>query len=100
MAAVHRRGDEARRSSQQSAAENGGNLTGGNNMNIFIVSGITGVAGIGIGAIGHAYFSKKAAASKAELFAWAQELRTVVITDAQAAKTKIEALALKIENKL
>lgn len=69
-------------------------------MNIIIVSGLTGVAGIGIGAVAHAYFAKKATASKVELFTWAQALRNVVITDAQAAKTTIESLVAKIESKL
>jgi uncharacterized membrane protein YgdD (TMEM256/DUF423 family) len=69
-------------------------------MNIVIVSSLTGVVGIGIGAFAHAYFAKQAAASKVELFTWAQELRAVVTTDAQAAKTKLDALIAKIENKL
>jgi hypothetical protein len=69
-------------------------------MNVFIVLALGVMGGIGISEISHKYFTTKAAASKAELFTWAQELRTVVITDAQAAKTKIEALVSKIESKL
>lgn len=69
-------------------------------MNTVLMVAITGAAGIGVGAILHAYLAQKAAASKAEIFGWAQELRTIVTTDAQAAKTKIEALVSKIESKL
>lgn len=56
--------------------------------------------GISLGALLHSQIVKQASASKAELFGWAQELRAVAITDAQAAKTKIDALIAKIENKL
>lgn len=61
---------------------------------------LVAVGGIVIGSVGHSFLAKEAAASKADIFAWSQELRTVVTADAVAAKTKIEALITKIEKKL
>lgn len=59
-----------------------------------------GVGGIVIGAVGHAYFAKEAAATKEEVQSWANRLRSAMATDAQAAKVRLEALAQEIEKKL
>jgi hypothetical protein len=61
---------------------------------------LVAIVGIAVGAVSHAAIEKDIAASKSEVAGWAQELRNTLVTDAEAAKVKVQALILKLEAKL
>ena len=58
------------------------------------------LGGLVLGAILHGYMAKEGTATKSEIAGWVQELRGIVVTDAAAAKSRVEALATKLEAKL
>jgi hypothetical protein len=69
-------------------------------MNSIVLCSFSGVVGVVVGAVGHSFIAKKTAASVAELTAWAKELRSLAIAEADVAKAKVESLIQKIESKL
>jgi hypothetical protein len=66
----------------------------------FIVAGLCLVGGIVIGAVFHATFAAKEAASKKELEAFRMRLLTAFDSDTATAKTKVAAVISDIEKKL
>jgi hypothetical protein len=69
-------------------------------MHMFIVGAICAIAGIIVGAIFHATFAEKAAATKIELAAFRTRLLSAFDSDTQTAKTKVAAVVADIEKKL
>lgn len=69
-------------------------------MNTIVFCFFSVVVGTVFGAVGHSVLVKEAAATKAELVAWAQELRSLAVAEAEVAKRKVESLVNKIESKL
>jgi hypothetical protein len=69
-------------------------------MHLFIVGAICAIGGIIVGAIFHATFAEKAAASKKELEAFRLRLLTAFDSDTATAKTKVAAVISDIEKKL
>jgi hypothetical protein len=61
---------------------------------------LVAIAGVVVGAVFHAYLKKETVATRAEVVSWAEELRSAAVADAEAGKSKIRALILKIEAKL
>jgi hypothetical protein len=69
-------------------------------MHLFIVAAICAIAGIIVGAIFHATFAAKEAATKTELAAFRTRLVTAFDSDTQTAKAKVAAVVADIEKKL
>lgn len=61
---------------------------------------LAGLAGVAVGAIGHAYLAKEAAVTKSELALWSQRLRATFDADITTAKARVQTLVDDIEKKL
>lgn len=56
--------------------------------------------GISVGALGHAWLTKEASASKATLAGWGTRLKTALEADLVAARTHVQAVITDIEKHL
>jgi hypothetical protein len=66
----------------------------------FAVAGVTGVAGVVAGILGHAFLAKEEGATIAEIKNWRSRLKEAAIADATTAKQYILTLVEDIEKKL
>jgi hypothetical protein len=69
-------------------------------MNIYLIIVLVGVAGIAVGAFGHAFFAKEAAATEEELRSYSQRLRSAFDADVTTARARVAALVAEIDKKI